>query len=108
MAVKANQRTLYREIELAFSALAYLELGRRVWELRNDFQSRVKPRSHGNATLGTHPETQRLSQLAGGCPVLRHTCRCVQHRNGAISQEVHYDITSLSPEKVSLSQLAQL
>lgn len=109
MVVKANQRTLHQEIELAFTALPPTSS----WEEEFwDYDVHTTQESQrGRTEVRQLERTTALNDYLnwpGVGQVMRRTYRRVEHRTGAVSQEVHYGITSLSPAQVSLSQLAQL
>lgn len=107
--VKKNQRTLYRDIDLAFSVLPPTSS----WEEEFwDYDSHTSHESQRGRTETRQLErttalNEYLNWPAVG-QVMRRTYRRVEHRTGAVSHEVHYGITSLSPAQVALPKLAQI
>lgn len=109
MVVKSNQGKLYEHMDLAFSEFPLTSSWERD-EWGYDSDSSIE-------TLRGRREVRRLERITAlnhylGWPqvgqVMRRTYRRLELRTGKISHEVHYGITSLPPDQVSVSQLAQL
>jgi predicted transposase YbfD/YdcC len=109
MVVKANQPTLYHDIEEAFSVLPPAN---RFEEAFWGYQCQeTTERKRGRLERRTLESTTALTgylRFPGVAQVLRRTYWRQDRRTGAISQKVHYAITSLSREQVTLAQLEQL
>lgn len=112
MSVKRNQRTLYEAIDLAFSVLpptTPVDAGdAAAWGYA---QVETIDKGHGRLEVRT---VERLTGLngyldwPGVAQVLRRTCRRTNLRTGKTTVQLRYAITSLTPEQVSLLQLARL
>jgi predicted transposase YbfD/YdcC len=108
MVVKPNQRTLYQDIEAAFSALPPLN---RYEQAYWDYQRHeTHDRGHGRLEHRTLESTTRLNDYLtwpGVTQVLRRTCWRQDLRTKVITQEVHFGITSLDRQTVTLAQVEQ-
>jgi predicted transposase YbfD/YdcC len=108
MVVKANQRTLYQDIQWAFEALPPLN---RTEQAYWDYQRhQTENRSHGRLERRTLESTTRLNDYLtwpGVAQVLRRTCWRQELPSKHTTQEVHFGITSLDRKTVTLAQLEQ-
>jgi predicted transposase YbfD/YdcC len=109
MVVKRNQQILYRDIELAFSALPPTSS----WE--HDFwgydEHATVEQKHGRSEVRRLERTTALNDYLDWPnvgQVLRRTYRRIEGHYGLVSQEVRYAVTSLTPEQIAIEQLAQL
>jgi predicted transposase YbfD/YdcC len=108
MVVKPNQRTLYQDIQWAFEALPPLNrYEQEYW----DYQRHEAPdRGHGRLERRILESTTRLNDFLswpGVAQVLRRTCWRQDLRTKVISQDVHFGITSLDRQTVTLAQVEQ-
>jgi predicted transposase YbfD/YdcC len=108
MVVKPNQRSLYQDIQWAFEALPPLNrYEQEYW----DYQRHETPdRAHGRLERRTLESTTRLNDFLtwpGVAQVLRRTCWRQELRSKIISQDVHFGITSLDRQTVTLAQVEQ-
>lgn len=108
MVVKPNQRTLYQDIQWAFEALPPLN---RYEQAYWDYQRHETPdRGHGRLERRTLESTTRLNDFLtwpGVAQVLRRTCWRQDLRTKVITQDVHFGITSLDRQTVTLAQVEQ-
>jgi predicted transposase YbfD/YdcC len=109
MVVKANQPTLYHEIELAFSALPPINSWEQeFWAYERHIQQES---GHGRFEYRRLESTTALNHYLnwpGVQRVLRRTRWHQHHRSGQSSQHVRYAICSLGPELLSIDQVEQL
>jgi len=108
MVVKPNQRTLYQEIQWAFEPLPPINrFEQDFW----DYQvCQTHDRGHGRLERRTLESTTRLNgylNWPGVSQVLRRTCWSQDLVTKHISQEIHYGVTSLSRQLVSLTDIEQ-
>ena len=108
MVVKANQHTLYQDIQWAFEALPPRN---RTEQAYWDYQHhQTENRSHGRLERRTLESTTRLNDYLtwpGVAQVLRRTCWRQELPSQRTTQEVHFGITSLDRKTVSLAQVEQ-
>lgn len=106
--VKRNQQTLYQEIELAFSVLPPTTSWEREFWGYDEHSTYEK--CHGRIEVRRLERTTALNDYLdwpGVGQVLKRTYRRI--KGGVlVSQEVRYAVTSLTPEQLSIEQLAQL
>lgn len=108
MVVKPNQRTLYQDIQWAFEALPPLNrYEQEYWDYQ---RHETHDRAHGRLERRTLESTTRLNDFLtwpGVAQVLRRTCWRQDLRTKVISQDVHFGITSLDRQTVTLAQVEQ-
>lgn len=104
MVVKANQPELYAAIELLFEQPPWLatERGSQRCQTRNQGHGRFERR-----TLEASTWLNAYLDWPGVQQVLRRTCYRRLRKSGQVSREVTYGITSVSPERASVSLLEQ-
>jgi predicted transposase YbfD/YdcC len=108
MVVKANQRTLYQDIQWAFEALPPLNRLEQEYWAYQCYES--TDRGHGRLERRTLESTTRLNDYLtwpGVAQVLRRTCWRQDLRTKMVTQEVHFGITSLERTTVTLAQVEQ-
>lgn len=108
MVVKANQRTLYQDIQWAFEALPPLNRYEQVyWDYQ---RHETHDRGHGRLERRTLESTTRLNDYLtwpGVAQILRRTCWRQDLRTKVITQDVHFGITSLNRQTITLAQVEQ-
>jgi predicted transposase YbfD/YdcC len=108
MVVKPNQRTLYQDIQWAFEALPPLNRDEQAyWDYQ---RHETNDRGHGRLEHRTLESTTGLNDFLtwpGVAQVLRRTCWRQDLRTKAITQDVHFGITSLHRQTVTLAQVEQ-
>lgn len=105
MVVKANQPELYAAIALLFEQPPWLatERGSQRCQTQSQGHGRLERRTLEASTwLNTYLDWPGVHQ------VLRRTCYRRLRKSGQVSRAVTYGITSLSPERASVSQLEQI
>ena len=104
MVVKRNQRTLYEEIDLAFSVLPPTSSWER--EFWHYDQTLTHESGHGRTEIRRLERTTALNDYLdwpGVGQVLRRTYRRIERSTGRISEEVHYgSYSSLSERRDEL------
>ena len=106
--VKRNQRTLYEDIEAAFTALP--PTGTCEVEFWNYENVTVKRRGHGRTDTYLVESTTVLNDyltFPDVAQVIRRTRRSLNHSTEKMSVSVEYLITSLGRERVALEQVEQ-
>lgn len=108
MVVKQNQPTLYEQIETAFATLPPTHpADRRFWGYAIH---RSTEKGHGRREQRMLERITALNDYVawpGVQQVLRRTCWRHNPRTGVTEQHVHYAITSLSSQAITLAQLEQ-
>ena len=108
MVVKPNQRTLYQDIQYAVEALPPLNrYEQEYWDYQ---RHETHTRGHGRLERRTLESTTALNDYLtwpGVAQVLRRTCWRQELRTKAINQEVHFGLTSLERQTVTLADLEQ-
>ena len=108
MVVKPNQRTLYQDIQWAFEALPPLNhYEQAYWDYQ---RHETLNRGHGRLERRTLESTTRLNDFLtwpGVAQVLRRTCWRQDLRTKIVTQDVHFGITSLDRQTVTLAQVEQ-
>jgi hypothetical protein len=108
MVVKANQRTLYQDLQWAFEVLPPLNrFEQEYWDYQ---RFETHERGHGRLERRTLESTTRLNDYLtwpGVAQVLRRTCWRQDLRTKLITQDVHFGITSLDRQTVTLAQVEQ-
>lgn len=107
--VKRNRRTLYYDIDDAFSVLppqGSCEVDFWQYQVWHDHA-----RGHGRTvdyTLESTPALNQYLAFPDVAQVVRRTRRVVEHRSRQVREHVEYLVTSLPRQMVSLEQLARL
>jgi predicted transposase YbfD/YdcC len=108
MVVKANQRLLYEDIQLAFSALPpTTACEQEFWAYE---RHETMNRGHGRWERRTLESTTALNEYVewpGVAQVLRRTCWRQDLSTQAVTQEMHFGITSLNRHTVTLAHVEQ-
>lgn len=108
MVVKPNQRTLYQDIQWAFAALPPLNRDEQdFWAYQ---RHETHDRGHGRLEHRTLESTTGLNDYLtwpGVAQVLRRTCWRQDLRTKVITQDVHFGITSLDRQTITLAQVEQ-
>lgn len=109
LVVKRNQRTLYEDIEAAFTALP--PKGTCEQEFWDYASTTVNRRGHGRTDTYFIESTTALNrylEFPDTRQVIRRTRRSLDHHTKQLAVSVEYLITSLDRTRVSLEQVEQL